>query len=306
MRKHIKRIIKRIIVISVFILIGGMSTVITDGYFFNAQNILPEPASYPVTKHIKYRFSLHNKSNERLNNQLFRVYAPVKETASQKVIEIKASQKYTLITDKYKNQILVFHFAELAPYSSKQISIQVQLNMAKIPNYQTLSISEDYLQSTPYVELDAPQVQQLSAIIKQKSDAQSALKAYQWSVNNIRYNGYRAEQMSASETLKRRVGDCTEFMHVVTAINRSNQIATREVAGYIVSQSRILKSNEYHNWAESYLDGRWLLSDPQNKKHQRDHQDYIAFRHYGNDPLNPLQDVHRYKVSDPRLRVVMN
>ncbi len=261
---------------------------------------------FNISKHLKYSFTLRNNSDKNLTQSTFWVYAPVKETASQQVQSIKASHEYELITDKFNNQILAFQLKQFAPYASKLLSLKISLKMSETPNRQTLSAADHYLKSTHFLNLSDPKIKQLSSQLHHKNLAQSAINAYQWSVDNIRYSGYRARQLTASETLNTREGDCTEYMHVLTAINRSNRIPTREVGGYIVAQSRILKASEYHNWAESYLDGRWQLSDPQNKKHQHSHHHYIAFQYYGDDPLNPLNDVHRYKVSDPLISVTMN
>lgn len=265
-----------------------------------------KPSGYTIDKQISYSFTLTNNTSERLTHQTFRVYAPVQKTASQQVQALKSSHHYQLITDKFNNQIMVFTLAEFAPLSNRQITIKAHLKMAETPNRQAEENISQFLSSAKHLNLSDTTLIELSKELKHKENSTSTLNAYQWAINNIRDSGYQASALNVSELLKQRSGDCTEYMYILTAINRLNNIPTREVAGYIVPESKILKSSEYHNWAESYLDGRWLLSDAQNKKHHQLHQDYVAFRHYGNDPVNPLQDVHRYNVSDPRIRVQMN
>ena len=276
------------------------------GYFFyDAQKTVTEIKEVPVKKSITYRFTLKNTTEQLITGQTFWVYAPVEKNASQQVEKIKASHPYELIKDKYNNQILAFPINNLAPFSRRIIRIQVALTLSKNLHNMPLLDTTEYLVSTENINIQDPKIKQLSATLKQSETKESAYKAYQWVAANIKYTGYKSKQLNASDTLKTLAGDCTEYMHLLSTINRINQIPTREIGGYVVSQSPVLKAYEYHNWNEIYMDGQWHISDAQKKNHLKGYQNYIAFHNYGNDPLNPLNNAHRYKVSDQRINVKM-
>jgi transglutaminase-like putative cysteine protease len=264
----------------------------------------PEP-HYLIAKQIKYRYHLKNTSNQVLKNSDFWVYAPIKQTASQKVLEIKSSHSYELISDKDHHQILHFKLKNFAPYDQKIITVQVKLNLSEQPNLQSVQTPETYLQATPLIELEHPGIRSLAQQLRQTSPHQSAEAIYQWSVEHLDSRGSHLKERSAAQLLSNKKGDATAFMHLFSALGRSNQIPTREVGGYLVKQNRILHASDFHHWAEYYQDKTWHLVDIQNNTFRQQYQNYIAFRHYGSDPAKSQFQRPHYKVSDEHISVKM-
>lgn len=261
-----------------------------------------------ITKHLKYRFTITNTSHQTLTNPKFWAFAPVKNTSTQSVISLTASEDYELLSDDLSNQVLAFTWKHWPPYATKVITVQAKIKLFNKPQPEVLNPIQEkvYLQSTQWINKADSNLVAIAEQVKHENLSQSASNAFQWTASNINYSGYQSKQKSASDTLRTGKGDCTEYMHLVTALNRINDIPTREVAGFVMEQDRLLKADEYHNWAEAYVDGKWELSDPQNKKHQQDYKNYIAFRHYGDEKNKPLLASHRFKTNTPQLNVVMN
>lgn len=67
--------------------------------------------------------------------------------------------------------------------------------------------------------------------------------------------------LRASAILRTGVGDCTEYARVLTAMARSQGLPAREVAGLIYAGDHV-GGLTFHAWAEVYVDGRWLATDP--------------------------------------------
>ncbi|MBX7247490.1 MAG: transglutaminase-like domain-containing protein [Caulobacteraceae bacterium] len=73
-----------------------------------------------------------------------------------------------------------------------------------------------------------------------------------------------AGHYSASETLDRRRGDCTEAAVLLAAFGRAAGIPTKTASGYVYSRERYHGvSNVFmpHSWTLAYVDGRWRSFD---------------------------------------------
>ena len=75
---------------------------------------------------------------------------------------------------------------------------------------------------------------------------------------------------------------------------RANGIPARMVGGYNIDNNAVLKATDYHNWAELYVDGAWLLLDTQKGRWLAPPEQYVAFRHYRDQAINPVGLAHRY------------
>jgi transglutaminase-like putative cysteine protease len=95
-------------------------------------------------------------------------------------------------------------------------------------------------------------------------------------------------------------------MALFVALCRAAGIPARGIGGYVVKQDKIVKPEDYHNWAEFYHDGTWQLADPQEKKFMEDEQNYIAMRVIGKSSGNFLTDNSRFMVSGNNIKVKMN
>src|SRR5690606_36580352 len=98
----------------------------------------------------------------------------------------------------------------------------------------------------------------------------------------------------------------TEFMHAFIALARLNGIPARAVGGFeLESDAAVVRSQDYHNWAEFYQNGRWIVADAQKQVFDRlGSRKYIAFRYLNENPDDQNYS-QRFLTFDPRLFVLM-
>ena len=68
-------------------------------------------------------------------------------------------------------------------------------------------------------------------------------------------------EQTASEILRTRRGDCTEYSQLFVALARAAGLPAREVSG-LVYLGDAVQGFGGHSWAEVVVDGRWLAVDP--------------------------------------------
>jgi hypothetical protein len=74
----------------------------------------------------------------------------------------------------------------------------------------------------------------------------------------------------------------------------------------VVQQDKVVKPDEYHNWAEAYVDGHWLIMDAQEKKFGPEASGYVAMEIITTDKeLNNMQGRHRFRVQGVGLQAAM-
>jgi transglutaminase-like putative cysteine protease len=261
---------------------------------------------YPLTKHISYSYSLTNSSAVNIKKAEFYAYTPIPITPYQRLDNLDSKTPYGFLKDSMNNQIVHFTITNLAPFSTRKIRIKARVAMSHQPNYTDLINPSRYIENTKYLNLDNPMVITLAKKLSDNSLQKTIKNTFDWTMQRIKYNGYDAGEKNVVQTLKSLSGDCTDYMHVFTALTRRNNVPTREIGGYLVKQNKIIHSQDYHNWAEYYEEFYWHIADPQYKNLDQQAGDYIAFKHYGNDPQSPLNNFHRYNITDQRIQISMN
>lgn len=262
-----------------------------------------DPA-YPIKKIIQYGYTLQNSSANLLKKAEFRTYAPVKQTATQKVIKLVVSHPYRLLEDEYHNQVLVFEFDNMPPNSTKVISITGELALANKPN-PLAAPANAFLGAEPYIEAKNEQVQTLALSLIAGSPFETASNIQRWIANNIQAEVYIPDDRGALYALTHRSGDCTEFSYLFAALGRANGIPTRIMGGYVYENNATLKATDYHNWAEFYTNGMWHLADPQKKTFATKQSSYIAMRVISPGGKGILGSSHRFSYAGEGLRVTM-
>jgi transglutaminase-like putative cysteine protease len=250
LKLKITRITLALVAINCFIFIGFI------------KNARPDQ-SYPIPLHIEYSFTLKNTTPHLSKNILFWAYAPVKQTATQKSMTIKASHPYQLILDDQGNQILCFTIDYLSPFATKIIRVESNLLLSTEPNPIILKNKNAYLQAEKNCESDDQQIIHFAQKLKARDTVQTAMNVFRWILDNLRYSGYIRNVRGALYALKNKMGDCTEYMYLFAALCRANQIPTRCIGGYVYAENAILKADAYHNWVEFYNNGTWQIVDPQ-------------------------------------------
>ena len=68
----------------------------------------------------------------------------------------------------------------------------------------------------------------------------------------------------------------------------------------------MVRSGDYHNWAEFHSGEAWRLADPQRGVFDAGAGRYIAMRIFGEQEASPMGNSHRFLAFDDRLDVRMN
>ena len=267
-----------------------------------------EQDNYTIERKFRYSFTLQNKTNQLLKNVDFWVYAPVKQTSNKKSINITASLDYKLNSDELGNQILHFKIQHLAPYASKVIKLESALLLSVTPVNQKLTDKKKFLEAEKFVEVNHPQIIKVAQQFNSNKKMTNASKALDWVHQNVKYAGYIEDDRGALYALKTRKGDCTEYMYLYSALMRSKGIPVRNMGGYVYNENKVLKAEDFHNWSEVYLNGKWQVVDPQNGKFLDKQNSYIAFRVITNNTDNILapSNTQRFAISNVNLSVKMN
>jgi len=266
----------------------------------------PSKQIYKISRHLQYSFSLKNKTNKIVRNVHFWVYAPVKQTPSQRCDKLESSLTHETIIDEYNNQILHYVIDIFAPYASKVITIDAYLKLSDYPNAILEKNINEYLIPEKYIETDNPAIINTAQQLKKNMPVETVQSISQWIVDNLKCPGYILNERGALYALNFKQGDCTEYMYLFAALSRANGIPTRCLGGYVCSQNEILKFSRYHNWAEFYHEGTWRLADPHKNTIMKNQSYYIAFKILKNSHLNPISDYSRFHVQGSGISAVMN
>ncbi|MCF6256783.1 MAG: transglutaminase-like domain-containing protein [Gammaproteobacteria bacterium] len=265
-----------------------------------------DSVSYTVPKTVRYNFTVKNKTNQLIEKAQFWTYAPVAQNSTQKVTNIKATLPYELTVDETGNQVLSFVIENLPPYGNKVLTITTELLFAEASNPQKKPLLDSFLVSERFVEVAHPKITSLAQKMLGTDPMLTSKSTYQWVADNIQYAGYINDDRGALYALNKKKGDCTEYMYLFVALMRANGIPARGVGGYVYPHNAILKSRDYHNWAEVYIDGAWRLVDPQNRVFMEQSTSYVAMRIISASEKNPLANTHRFLHSDNGIVVTMN
>jgi len=255
-----------------------------------------------IPRLIEYSFTVKNATNHLIPKAEFLTYAPAQQTATQKCVNITASQPYEPTEDDGGNKIITFKLKDMPPFSQRVITIKTNLLLSKEP--ESISVKKKlfktYLLPAEYIESTDPHITKLAETLKNKKPENTVQNIAKWINDNVKYIGYVRNRHGALYALTNKSGDCTEFADLFTALCRADGIETRRISGYVCKENMILKPFEYHDWAEYYCNGRWHVSDIQSQP--GNNYDHIAFHiESGNN-----KDFDRFKVFPEGIQAEMN
>lgn len=267
---------------------------------------LHDKPEYPIRKVFQYGFNIQNTGNELLNDVEFAVYAPVKRTATQSLLDLNASHPYELVSDSLGNQVLRFRFDRIAPYETRIVRVKVELAFTDVSNHFPDLDPKEFLNRERYIETSEPLLIERAGQLRQDTPLSTARKTYEWVSGYLEYKGYIEEDRGALSAFQSRQGDCTEYMYLFNALARINGIPAKSVGGYVYSENAVFKARDYHNWSEIFIDGKWMIVDPQKRSFFENQSYYIAMRIISEESNSLLGNSHRFAYSaDPHLHVSM-
>jgi len=226
---------------------------------------------------VRYSFTVSNKTNQYLEDATASIYAPVALTSFQRVVDIRSSHPYELISDLLGNQRLDFKF-DIPPHATKVVSVTVDLEMYPSPLKIEPVNKLEYLQPGRYIESDDPRLVSIAQHHVEEDALSSVLSISRWVGEHIEYSGYIKDDRGALHAFSTKQGDCTEYAYLFTALARSAGLPSRIVGGFVVNEDQFLQARDFHNWSEVLVDGVWRVADPQNGIDLKQEHAYLVMR----------------------------
>ncbi len=255
-------------------------------------------------RYIRYGFTVQNTTGQLVPEAELWVCAPLKETSTQRLLDVKASQSYERQTDDLGNHLLRFVFSNVPPYAVRIATVEATLALSAEPVPLAVETAS-WLKSGPLFEYEAEDFDRLAPEFPAGASEQTARAIYDWVRGHLQDAGYDGMDRGALYALVQKKGDCTEYATLFVALCRRAGIPARAMGGYVVSQNAILNPAAFHNWAEYYLDGRWHVADPQTGAFNEKADPYVATRVLGESD-SPLGNFARFRCIGDGMKAEMN
>ncbi|MEJ2406519.1 MAG: transglutaminase-like domain-containing protein [Candidatus Thiodiazotropha sp.] len=261
---------------------------------------------YPTQRTVKYSFTVKNPNSYPIAKSELRVNAPIRLSAFQQLADIKASQPYKLTEDGHGNEQMAFLIENMPPYANRTITVSVSVNLSAQGNRVDIIQDEAFLGDDKFVGLSNPDIQRVASRLHADAPKDTADRIYRWITSNIKKSSYVRNDIGAPQALKTKSGDCTEFMYLFSALARANGIPTRNMAGFVARENRVLRPADYHNWNEAYIDGEWYLIDADKQVFMGKSDEYIAMRLIGNMNQTGTMSSQSFFSASDDIQVHMN
>jgi transglutaminase-like putative cysteine protease len=275
-------------------------------YYQLSFNQTDKTATYPIQRTVKYSFTLRNPNNYPIEKAELFVYTPISESVFQQLESLTSSHSFNLMDDERGNKQMAFAIENLPPYGSKTVSVTTSLNLSDEANEPGVTGNDAYLSDGKYIGLSDPEIQRLARKLKADTQQGTVERIYKWMTRNIKKSGYVKHDLGAADVLEKKSGDCTEFMYLFSALARANGIPTRNMAGFVAKENKILRPAEYHNWNEVYIDGAWYLVDTNKQVFMQKSSEYIAMRLIAGTARDQSMDSQGFFSINADIQVSMN
>lgn len=253
-------------------------------------------AQPPAQRRLRFGIAFSNPHAQALARQSFACYLPASLAPGQLLRDVQVSMPHRVQGDALGHRILELDFDGFPAFGKKIVSVNCTVEARPDDRQEALSTPAAWLQPERFIESDAAEIRALAATLRRPHERDGARAIYDWVKDNLGYAGYLPQDFGALHALQARRGDCTEYADLVVALARANGIPGRMVGGYVLDRDSAPKPQDYHNWAELYLDGAWRLVDAQKENWLAPQDQYIAFRIHRDTPLNAVGSAHRYQV----------
>lgn len=237
-------------------------------------------------------------------------FAPAELPQRQTIEDLTASMEHQIERDTIGNAFLQFDLGTIPPFGKRTFSVSAKLRLFDITSSTRRSSSKEdlavYLEASEYIEADAPEIRKIADSLKRSNGAaETTRRIYEWVSSHVTYSGATGKDRGALFACRSGRGDCTDVSFLVAALGRAAGIPSRVVGGFICGQSTNLSPDDYHNWAECLVDGKWWIVDV--TEHQLlEHSDsYVVFQIHGAGEGQRLVPFKRFLVEGEGLVVRM-
>lgn len=262
----------------------------------HAMTLADEESGTDSMLRLRFRIDFQNLLAHSLSREKFWCYLPLR-SETQIVQNVKVSMAHQIKTDDLGHQILELFFDEVPAYFQKIVTLEidVRFNRGHLPIARLES--SDWLKSEWLIEADYLPIVTIAKQLQRESNGQTIEAIYIWVSKNIEYAGFIPDDLGALYALENRRGDCTEYAYLVAALARANKIPARVIGGYFADHDLTPKPQDYHNWAEVFVDGCWRIVDAQKGYFFPSPGQYVAFRIHHQAPINDVGTAHRYRLA---------
>jgi transglutaminase-like putative cysteine protease len=267
---------------------------------FGKENPLIQEAP-TANRHISYSLAIKNVGSSLLSKTSVWIRVPNKRIANQVCLDLKANLPFNLETDDANNQVLRFPFKSIPPYATIIINIDAQLAMNTTVTQEKPRDEDDFLDEEKYIELANKDLRALAKQLAANTPKETAKNIFTWVSQNLVKTEYSKQPKGAAYAFRKRSGDCTEFMHLLVALCRLNNIPARCVNGYFITKDSHISANDLHDWAQIYFDGSWHLADAFYNSFLKDEEKYIAVQVQTNNPQQ--NSFYRWQTDSPDLQI---
>lgn len=249
----------------------------------------------PVRR-LRFVWELFNPGGEWLRNEGFACALPASLPGGQQLLSAEGSLPLRWRSDCLGQNTALVTLTEVAPRQRVRVQVDARVALAAPGSPASDGACDSWLGPGPFLDLGEAPITDLAAELRRGSGLETARALFDWLVAHIRYTAYSPSDKGALQALSTRQGDCTEFAHLATALARVAGLPARTVGGYVMAHDAIVKPGDYHDWAELWVDGRWLILDAQRREFDADAQAYLRFRYYSTHGDATLGTHHRWRA----------
>ncbi len=253
-------------------------------------------ADGPLLRRLRFNLAATNPTGAALIDQRAWLYLPMARATFQRLLGLRVSMPWQRVDDELGHCIVHLHFDRIAPFDTRLVSLTADLEIRPEPMFERLADPAAWLGAERHIETDDADIRALAAELRRATPSATGRAIFEWVRDNLAYAGYLPGELGARETLRRRRGDCTEYAALAVALARANGIPARLVGGHVCDRDMAPRAEDYHDWAELHIAGKWRLLDAQRGCWLEPADQYVAF-HVQQDTLaNPIGPARRYRV----------
>ncbi|MEM9102742.1 MAG: transglutaminase domain-containing protein [Pseudomonadota bacterium] len=229
-------------------------------------------------RELRFTQSVTNPTAYPKKDEQMRLSLPLSHFHHQKILDVTIKQPLPWQhqeTSQHHHGII--QLPTIPPFGQISATAHVRLGLWSQSRFVTQD-HEPWLQASPWVPFTDSRIQHLASTLKHADSKKTIDKSFAWITTHIQQIAYKKKPMGALYALTQKRGDCTEMSFLMTALLRANQIPSRIVEGYIVTQHQVIHVANKHNWVEVLRDKQWHILDPTEKRRYPPLTDYVVMK----------------------------
>ena len=279
------------------LVVGSMFAVATlVGAWWMTRDIDPV---FDSELNVVYRLQVSNPSANAVRDARLLAYAPIPETATQRLLDLQVGAPHSDAMDRSGNRILEIRLDLLPPYGKREIAVQATLASAAEANAGQGPGRNEWTGEAPGLALDHPALAQLIVTLDPLRSAEQPARIQSLVAERLKVSDYDAVPRGARWALDSGQGDCSEFAAVAASLARAVGRPARLVDGWKVDGGGVLEAAAFHTWVEVWDGRRWQIVDAHAQATGGYSGRYVAFRYQPDDPNELASGFSRFRAEGP-------